>query len=62
VTKPVRALAAPPHAADTRVHHWHASHLLGRQFSTEAEVDDVLQVASDEIKAKIRDGFTVIAD
>ena len=58
----LRELAAPPQAADTPVHHWHASHLLGWQFSTEAEVDDVLQVASDEIKAKIRDGFTVIAD
>ena len=58
----LRELAAPPEAADTPVHHWHASHLLGRQLSTEAEVDDVLNAAADEIKAKIRDGFTVIAD
>jgi len=58
----LRALTASPQTAEAPVHHWHASHLLGRQFSSEADVDDVLKAAADDMKAKIRDGFTVIVD
>jgi hypothetical protein len=57
----LRGLNAPPQTAQTPVHHWHASQLLGRRFSSEADVDDVVK-AADEMKAKIREGFTVVVD
>jgi len=58
----LRALAEAPQTAGVPVYHCHVSHLLGRQFSTEAAVDAAMQAAADEMKAKIRDGFIVIAD
>lgn len=57
----LRALSAPTDS-ETKVHRWHASRLLGRTFVTEAEVDEAVRSASDEMKARIRDGYTVVVD
>ncbi len=64
----LRKLAAPPPKPDEKVFEWRASNeLAGRRFVTEQEVDDAfeqaaknLQGAADELKARIREGFTVV--
>jgi hypothetical protein len=57
------ALAAPPEPPDPgeKVWDWHStSALVGRRFRTEAEVDEALTQIGDQIKARVRDGFTVV--
>jgi hypothetical protein len=57
------ALAAPPEPPDPdeKTWNWHStSALVGRRFRTEAEVDEALTQIGDQIKARVRDGFTVI--
>ena len=55
----LRNLAAPS-PPDEQVYEWRSSHLTGRRFKTEPEVDKVLEVIGDELKTRIREGFTVV--
>ena len=52
-------LATPPPPGE-QVHEWRSSHLMGHRFKTEGEVDEVLGVIGEELKARIRMGFTVV--
>ncbi len=56
----LRALVIPPSPQDEKVYEWHPDGLLGRQFRTESDVDTALEAVSDEIKTRIRDGYTVV--
>ena len=64
----LRELAAPPPEPDEKVFEWRTSHdLTGRRFATEQEVDEAfaeeaakLQRSAEELKARIREGFTVV--
>ncbi len=56
----LRQLTAPPPLPDEKVCEWRPTSLLGRRFATEQEVDQALQSIGDEIKAQIREGFTVV--
>jgi hypothetical protein len=56
----LRRLVTPPPPPDEKVYEWHPGGLLGRQFRTESDVDAVLDSVADEIKSRIRDGYTVI--
>ncbi|MFN7541659.1 MAG: BREX system P-loop protein BrxC [Acidobacteriota bacterium] len=61
VENALRALAAPPPAAGEKVWEWRVtSALAGQRFQKEAEVDAALQQAGDQIKAQIRQGYTVV--
>ena len=64
----LRELAAPPPEPDEKIFEWRTSHgLAGRRFATEQEVDDAfaretarLRRSVEELKARIREGFTVV--
>ena len=64
----LRQLTAPPPDPDERVFEWRTSYdLTGRRFATEREVDEAfaqeitkLQRSAEELKARIRAGFTVV--
>ena len=64
----LRQLAAPPPDPDEKVFEWRTSYdLTGRRFATEREVDEAfeqeatnLQRSAEELKARIREGFTVV--
>jgi len=56
----LRGLVTPPPPPDEKVCEWHPGGLLGRQFRTESDVDAVLDSVADEIKSRIRDGYTVV--
>ena len=64
----LRKLAAPPPDPDEKVFEWRTSYnLTGRRFETEREVDEAfaqatkkLQRSAEELKARIREGFTVV--
>ena len=64
----LRQLAAPPPDPDEKVFEWRTSYdLTGRRFATEREVDEAfaqettkLQRSAEELKARIRAGFTVV--
>ena len=64
----LRELAAPPPEPDEKVFEWRTSHdLRGRRFATEQEIEDAfaqeaakLQRSAEELKARIREGFTVV--
>ena len=64
----LRELAAPPSDPDEKVFEWRTSYdLTGRRFVTEREVDEAfaqettkLQRSAEELKARIRAGFTVV--
>lgn len=64
----LRKLAAPPPKPDERVFEWRASNeLAGRRFVTEQEIDEAFEQAAknlhgsaEELKARIREGFTVV--
>ena len=64
----LRQLAAPPPDPDEKVFEWRTSYdLTGRRFATEREVDEAfaqettkLQRSAEEMKARIRAGFTVV--
>jgi hypothetical protein len=58
----LRALKSPPPAPkpDQKTFTWHpANDLAGRRFTTETEVDSALTEIGDELKKRIRDGFTI---
>ncbi len=50
-------LARPPLKPDEKVYEWHATTLVGRRFGTEEEIDETI---ADELKARIRDGYTIV--
>jgi hypothetical protein len=57
----LRDLFQPPVPPDEKVLDWSPEPLLaGRRFRTEDDVDRVFNEAADEIKKKIREGFTVV--
>jgi len=56
----LRELAAPPPPPDEQICEWRPVDLMGRRFRTEAEVDEALGTIGDEIKTRIRNGFTVV--
>ena len=64
----LRKLAAPPPDPDEKVFEWRTSYnLTGCRFETEREVDAAfaqatkrLQRSAEELKARIREGFTVV--
>ena len=64
----LRELAAPPPEPDEKVFEWRASHdLTGRRFVTEQQVDEAfaqattkLQRSAEELKSRIREGYTVV--
>ena len=55
----LRNLAAPS-PPDGQVYEWRSSHLTGHRFKTEPEVDKALEVIGEELKTRIREGFTVV--
>ena len=52
-------LAAPPSPGE-QVYEWPPSELKGRRFETEGDVDEVLGAIGEELKTRIRNGFTVV--
>ena len=64
----LRQLATPPPEPDEKVFEWRPPEdLTGRRFATEQEVDEAfarevkrLQRSADDLKARIREGFTVV--
>ena len=57
----LRALTVPPPAPGEKLWEWRpASVLAGQRFQKETEVDTALQQAGDQIKAQIRQGYTVV--
>ena len=55
----LRDLVAPP-SPEQPTHEWRSSNLVGRRFKTEGEVDEVLGAIGEELKTRIREGFTVV--
>ena len=55
----LRDLVAPP-SKGQQVYEWRPSEMIGRRFETEGEVDDVLGAVGDDLKTRIRKGFTVV--
>jgi hypothetical protein len=61
VESELRALTVPPPAPGERLWEWHpATAFAGQRFQREVEVDTALQQAGDQIKAQIREGYTVV--
>jgi len=61
VESELRALVLPPPEPFERVFEWRpVTVLAGRRFKTEDEVDQALDEVADDLKAQIREGFTVV--
>lgn len=57
----LRALVVPPPPPDERVFEWRpVAVLVGKRFKTENDVDEALDQVSRDLKAQIREGFTVV--
>jgi hypothetical protein len=57
----LRALVAPPPPPGEKVWEWRPSSVLaGQRFQNEAEVDEALGQAGEQIKTQIRQGYTVV--
>jgi hypothetical protein len=57
----LRALVTPPPAAGAKIFEWRpVQSLAGKQFATEADVDHTLDSVADDLKARIRDGYTIV--
>ena len=55
------ALVLPPPPPDEKVFEWRpGSVLVGKRFATEADVDSALESVANELKARVREGFTVV--
>jgi len=58
----LRALKSPPPPPkpDQKTYTWHpTTHLAGRRFTTESEVDAALGEVGEELKKRIREGYTI---
>ena len=56
----LRQLIAPPPKPDEKRYTWHAANALsGRQFSSEDEVDETLNLIADDLKQRIREGYVI---
>jgi hypothetical protein len=61
VENELAALTQPPPPPPEKVYEWRpVAAFLGKRFATEPEVDSALDSLSKELKAHIRDGFTVV--
>jgi hypothetical protein len=61
VESDLRALMLPPPPPGEKVWEWRPlSVLAGRRFRNEAEVDEALGEAGEQIKTQIRQGYTVV--
>jgi hypothetical protein len=61
VESDLTALVLPPLPPGEKVFEWRpGSVLVGKRFTTEADVDSALESMSKELKARVREGFTVI--
>ena len=57
----LQALVLPPPAPGERVFEWRPVNVLaGKRFKTESDVDQALDKVSRDLKAQIREGFTVV--
>jgi hypothetical protein len=55
------ALVQPPPSPDEKVFEWRpGSSLAGKRFASEGDVDAALDLLSKELKARVREGFTVV--
>lgn len=55
------SLLLPPPSPGERIFEWRpGSTLVGKRFVTEADVDSALEAVAGDLKAKVRDGFTVV--
>ncbi len=55
----LREVTSPP-APDEKLYEWRPIKLQGRRLKTEREVDEALAGIGDELKTRIRDGYTVV--
>jgi hypothetical protein len=57
-------LAVPPPAtktaSDEKVYEWRSAQLFGRRFKTEKEMDLALEQIREELRTRIRDGYTIV--
>ncbi len=61
VESELRTLVLPPPEPGERVFEWRpVTVLAGRRFKTEDEVDQAFEQVADDLKAQIREGFTVL--
>ena len=61
VESELAALVLPPPPPDEKVFEWRPGFVLvGKRFATEADVDAALRTMSKELKARVREGFTVV--
>jgi len=61
VESDLAALVQPPPPSGEKVVEWRAgAALVGKRFTTEAEVDTALATVGQELKGHVRDGFTVV--
>lgn len=55
------ALVQPPPLPDEKVYEWRpGSVLVGKRFATEADVDSALDLVAEDLKTRVREGFTVV--
>jgi hypothetical protein len=55
------ALVQPPPSPDEKVFEWRpGSSLAGKRFASEGDIDAALDLLSKELKARVREGFTVV--
>jgi hypothetical protein len=61
VESELRALTLPPPRPGEKVFEWHpVAALAGKRFTTEDEVDRALESVASDLKARVREGFTVV--
>jgi hypothetical protein len=61
VEEELAALVQPPPSPDEKVYEWRpGSSLAGKRFASEGDVDAALDLLSKELKARVREGFTVV--
>jgi len=57
----LRGLTLPPPRPGEKVFEWHpVAALAGKRFTTEEEVDRAMESVGSDLKARVREGFTVV--